>query len=300
MNEERKGYDTPVKNMSMLEQRLRNLIKADDQPDELFSRLRREIANIVIGQVLAGVKDAGGKPVFLIKGGVAMSFRLGLRARPTKDFDVACRIERTEAVELLRDALATGWSVFTFRLKTEPKEIRETGALRVDIQVELGPGNIFAKVQFEMSVAEGKAGQEYELAENKLIELERLGFDRPTELPMVTAAYLVAQKLHACTDHSDPERRNDRFRDLIDIQLVEQSLEAEDQLPTIAVACKEIFELRGKHDWPPEITIVEGWPEGYRRMAGELGFAPTDIEDGKRVVEEFIQRLNDELDDQES
>jgi hypothetical protein len=218
-----------------------------------------------------------------------MSFRLGLRARPTRDFDVACRIDRDEAIELLRDALARGWSGFAFVLKSDPQEIRDTGAVRLDIQEQFN-GQIFSRVQFEMSPAEGKAGQEFDLVKHRLIELDRLGLERPEAVPMVTAAYLTAQKLHACTDHSHVERPNDRFRDLIDILLIEATLGDED-LPRIRAACVEIFEIRDKHGWPPEITIVDGWVDGYAELAAKLGYHIDNVHDAKSLVDALIHRI---------
>jgi hypothetical protein len=285
-----KQYDTPPTTLRALEQRLRNIIGSDGQAPELFSRLRQEISNVIIGQVIAGVTDGNGDPVFLIKGGVAMSFRLGLRARPTRDFDVACRIDREEAIELLRDALARGWSGFTFILKSEPQQIRDTGAVRIEIQEQFN-GRIFSRVQFEMSQAEGRAGQEFDLIQHQLVELKRLGLQQSEALPMVTAAYLIAQKLHACTDHSDLERPNDRFRDLIDILLIEATL-GEDELPRIKRACLEIFELRDKQEWPPQVRIVEGWAEGYADLAQRLGHHVESVGDAKELVEDLIRRID--------
>lgn len=285
-----KRYDTPPRSLKTIEVRLRNLIGSDGVPTELFSRLRQEIANVIIGQVLAGVVDETGRPVFLIKGGVAMSFRLGLRARPTRDFDVACRIDRDAAFELLRDALARGWSGFTFVLKSDPEEIRDTGAVRIDIQEHFN-GQIFSRVKFEMSQSEGQAGQEFDLVQHQLIGLERLGLQQPEALPMVTAAYLIAQKLHACTDHGDLSRANDRFRDLIDILLIEATL-GEDDLKSVRAACVEIFALRAKHAWPPVIQIVEGWEEGYADLASRLGYAINNVHDAKSQVDAFISRID--------
>lgn len=284
-------YGTPPTSLKTLETRLRNILKSDDLPAQQFGRLRREIANIVIGQVLAGVVDDTARPIFLIKGGVAMSFRLGLVARPTKDLDVACRIDRDEAIELLREALVKGWSGFSFVLKSEPEEIRDTGGVRIDIQEQLA-GQIFCRVQFEMSQAEGRAGQEYELAQHRLIDLERLGLQAPEELPMVTAAYLIAQKLHACTDHSDLTRVNDRFRDLVDILLISRTLE-EGDLKRVRAACDEIFGLRGTHPWPPEITIVAGWQEGYAKLASDLVLDVADVHAAKDQVDLFVRRIDD-------
>lgn len=286
----KKRYDRPPNSLSTIEARLRQIIKADGHDPELFARWRREIANIIIGQVIAGVTDDDSKPIFLIKGGVAMSFRLGLRARPTRDFDVACRIDRDQAIELLRDALAGGWSGFNFRLMSDPEEIRDTGAVRIDIQEQFG-GTIFTRVQFEMSESEGAAGQEFDLVDQQLFELDRIGLEEPGAVPMVTAAYLIAQKLHACTDHSIQDRPNDRFRDLIDILLVEATL-GPDDLPRIRAACVEIFGLRGKHSWPPKITVVDGWADGYAELARNLGYEIEDVHDAARLVDDLVDRID--------
>src|ERR1700754_4660303 len=64
------------------------------------------------------------------------------------------------------------------------------------------------------------------------VDVAALGLTPVGELPLVTLAYMLAQKLHACTDHSVPERENDRARDLIDILLVHRLL-ADDELPDV-------------------------------------------------------------------
>lgn len=52
---------------------------------------------------------------------------------------------------------------------------------------------------------------------------------RAGALPVVSIAYLIAHKLHASTDHTDPERANDRYRDLIDLILVNRFVDDEDR-----------------------------------------------------------------------
>jgi hypothetical protein len=98
------------------------------------------------------------------------------------------------------------------------------------------------------------------------VDLEHLGLSSPGELPLVTIAYLIAQKLHACTDHTDPERPNDRYRDLIDLILVDRLLRDKDRAGVREV-CVEIFRLRDRHAWPPHITVPAEWPDGYRTLA---------------------------------
>lgn len=290
---DQKRYEGEPNSVKTLEIRLRNIVKADPElTDDVFSRLRREIAAIILGQVLARVVDDEGKPVFLIKGGVAMSLRLGLRARATKDFDVACRIDKAEALELLRDELAAGWGPFRLAFAhDQPREIRDTGAWRIDVKEGMH-GGTFSTVQLEIAEAEGEAGQQFDLQASRLLELDRLGFEAPERVPLVTIAYLIAQKLHACTDHSDLDRGNDRFRDLIDLQLIEHALDDQDTLDSTAAACREIFELRAKHDWPPTIEIVAGWEQGYRKMAQGMNFSPDDVQEAARRVEAIIVRID--------
>ncbi len=287
-----KRYAGEPNSIKTLEARLRNIVKADpDLTDEVFSRLRREVASIILGQVLARVVDDEGKPVFLIKGGVAMSLRLGLRARATKDFDVACRIDKAEALERLRDELADGWGPFRLAFADgQPREIRDTGAWRIDVSERMN-GASFTAVQLEIAESEGKAGQQFDMQVSRLLELDRLGLEAPGQVPLVTIAYLIAQKLHACTDHSATDRVNDRFRDLIDIQLIAAALDDASTLNSTAAACREIFELRGKHGWPPSIEIVAGWKEGYRRMAQEMRFEPDDVHEAAARVDAVVTRI---------
>jgi len=54
--------------------------------------------------------------------------------------------------------------------------------------------------------------------------------------------------------------RTSSFRDLIDIQLLRDLI---DDLHAVRTACVEIFELRGKHAWPPCVTV---WQPGHRSV----------------------------------
>lgn len=216
-------YDTPPRNRRALEQRLRNVI-ADTQ---LQQRARRQLGNVALAAMLMRhVRDEHDEPVFLIKGGVAVELLLGLRARATKDLDATARLTGDEIGPRLRAALAHGWEGFTFRL-TGLEQVRDTTALRGDVKVSY-QGDPWSTVQLEVSPAEGTAGHQIHWTDNTFINPERLGLRSPGELPLVTIAYLIAQKLHACADHTDPERPNDRYRDLIDLILVDRLVHTED------------------------------------------------------------------------
>jgi hypothetical protein len=227
-------YDAPPKNKASLEQRLRNLIG----DDTLELRARRQIGYIaVIAALGTHARDENGEPIFTVKGGVAVELLIGQEARATKDLDSAVRAQAEQIESLLRDALARGWDGFSFRLVSwEP--IHDTAAWRGNIKLQF-KGQPFSTVQFEAAPAEGDAGRGTQLVDNTFVDVAALGLSPVGELPLVTLAYTLAQKLHACTDHSLPNRENDRARDLIDILLVRRLL-ADDELPGVRRACVEI------------------------------------------------------------
>lgn len=279
-------YDIPPKNRRALEQRLRNVI-ADTQ---LQQRARRQLGYVALAATLMRhARNKHDEPLFLIKGGVAVELLLGLRARATKDLDASVRLTGEDIGPRLRAALAHGWEGFTFRL-TGLELVRDTAALRGDVKVAY-QGDPWSTVQFEASPAEGTAGHQIHWTGNTFVDPERLGLPSPGELPLVTIAYLIAQKLHACTDHTDDERSNGRYRDLIDLILVDRLVRDQDRTGVREV-CVEIFRLRAKHTWPPRITVLPDWPEGYRTLAEQLGFAPADVYQAAIDVQEIIARID--------
>jgi hypothetical protein len=82
----------------------------------------------------------------------------------------------------------------------------------------------------DLRPAEGASGQQIHWSTNTFVDPQRLGLRSPGELPLVTIAYLIAQKLHACTDNTDPKRPNDRYRDLIDLILVDRLVREKDRV----------------------------------------------------------------------
>jgi hypothetical protein len=144
-------------------------------------------------------------------------------------------------------------------------------------------------VQLEVAPAEGVAGQEIDRVPAR--PLDPVQLDGPERIACVSVRYQIAQKLHACTERFADGRPNDRFRDLIDIQLL-QDLLREGDMPAVRAACTEIFALRGVHAWPPDVTVWPAWAGGFRAMAAEIGFHTTDVEVAARDLRAFIARVD--------
>jgi hypothetical protein len=250
------------------------------------ARVRRWISFMVVAGILEHAREENDDPIFVLKGGAALELRLGLRARATKDFDTTYRQTMEEMLDHLDQALRHGHGDFT-ATRTEPDPVAETGAKRLDIKLAYR-GRSWATVRLEIAAAEGDAGLEIDRVPGK--PLDSLGLDVPGDVPCVSVRYQIAQKLHACTEVPGPNRRNDRFRDLIDLLLLEELI-SDDEWPAVRVACEELFALRAMHAWPPEVMVFEDWPEGYRALVAELGFPIQGVEEAASAVGHLIVRV---------
>ena len=107
----------------------------------------------------------------------------------------------------------------------------------------------FSTVAFEMSAAEG-ASLDFPEYHRVAISLAPVQLPDPGKIAFLPARYQIAQKLYACTEPPTGDHPNTRVRDLYDILLIAELVELE-EYPALSAACREIFELRGRHSWPP-------------------------------------------------
>ena len=117
----------------------------------------------------------------------------------------------------------------------------------------------FSTVAFEMSAAEGASldSPEYHRV---AISLTPVQLPDPGKNAFLPARYQIAQKLHACTEPPTDGHPNIRVRDLYDILLIAELVDLE-EYPALSAACREIFELRGRHTWPPVLSEQPSWRE---------------------------------------
>jgi hypothetical protein len=94
-------------------------------------RVRRWLSVLSFIGALERVRAEDSSPRFLIKGGVSMELRLGLRARTTKDVDIVFRGEAGGMLDALDDAFERPYGHFRFRRKGPVEDIRDTGSRRV-------------------------------------------------------------------------------------------------------------------------------------------------------------------------
>lgn len=250
------------------------------------ARLQRWLNAMIVTAVLDRVRDEDGEPTFLLKGGVAMELRLQLRARATNDYDAAFRARTEEVIDHLDEALAQPWNNFNLT-RDEPEIITNTKAVRVRLRLSY-KGRSWGSVQMEMAPVEGEMGRELDRV--AAMSLNPLQVPLPEAVNCVSLRYQVAQKLHACTEVFDEGRENDRFRDVMDILLVEDLLH-DLGLGLVREACVDIFTVRGKHAWPPTVTVYDSWRASFATLARENGFTPEDIDEAAAALTALIAAI---------
>jgi hypothetical protein len=167
--------------------------------------------------IMAGVLErsaVGGDPRFIVKGGVALELRLRDRARATKDIDVVLQHTEADLARTLERALtADAYQGFMFRRKREPL-LLDNGTVNAEFAVSYRGG---AWTSITVDIARAEPG-ESEIEWVRAIPLtEVFGITGPVDLPCLPLRLHIAQKLHGMTLPARPDKRNERFRDLIDL-----------------------------------------------------------------------------------
>jgi hypothetical protein len=270
-------------NKKVLETWIRDYAKLESLPQ---TRVHRAVGFMLVALVLDRSLDAKGDPLFVLKGGVSMELRLGLRARTTRDYDTVYRGTFEEWLSVLDDALeAAEIEGFEFS-RGEPEEIRDTKTFRVDIVVDY-KGRRWGKVQFEVAPVEIEEILDIDQVES--FDIGQFGLPSPNKVSVVALPYLIAQKLHACTEEVESEEKA-RIHDLMDLLLARDLLEPDD-LARVKEACVAIFASRGKQPWPPELVVYQGRAVDFANLAEDEGFPIAELEEAAGRVRAFIAEI---------
>jgi hypothetical protein len=205
-------------------------------------------------------------------------------ARATKDLDLILHSDAGDPIEELGVVLEQAYQGFTFRRRGEP-EVMPNGALRVEISLQY-LGKPWGTVQVDVARYAGD-GADVEMVE--AISLAPFGIAGPESLPCLSLPYHVAQKIHGMTLPSIDGRTNQRFRDLVDLLLLREWVTDFD---AVQRACRQVFEVRGTHSWPPFFEVPEHWAAPFERMAADLGLEVTDLYQAAIEVRQFITEID--------
>jgi hypothetical protein len=222
---------------------------------------------------------------WVVKGGLALEFRYGDRARATRDLDVAT-LPNSQAIEetLIQAALLDLGDFFEFDLtSTRLMNIEDTpGIHRFSILCLLARRR-FETLTIDVGVNHLSSDQFQMIGVSDLLDFAGI---EPVVVPALPLEIHIAEKLHAYTREYGDGRLNTRVKDLIDIVLIASLSSFE--LGALRDAIQETFGSRQIQVVPAAFPKPgEHWRVPYAQLAREVGL-PEDLNDGFRAAGDFL------------
>lgn len=265
-------------------------------------RLGWLVAATVVSAALQRVVDVTGSPLFLLKGGTMLQYRLPGMSRTTRDIDGLVRGDFDLFLTELDKSFTEPWGPLTLvRGEVETIDVphRLVKPRRFDVTVLLS-GVTWRRVQVELSSDEGHAGQAPEQIPSP--SLAGFGLPTPEHLTSLSMRYQIAQKVHASTDpHDPPALINDRARDAVDLLLLRDLIETSGQ-PTLAevrASIEDVFTTRALETeaaggspriWPARLTAHAHWGASFDKAAESAGLSAT-LADAVAGVNAWLERV---------
>lgn len=248
-------------------------------------RLGWLVAATVVSAALQRAVDASGSPLFLLKGGTMLQYRLPGMSRTTSDIDGLVRGDLDGFLTELDLVLGEPWGPLTL-VRGDVEIIvvphRLVNPRRFDMTVLLN-GVTWRRVQVEVAPDEGQAGATPEQIASP--SLAGFGLPSPEHLISLSLRYQIAQKIHAVTDpHDPPAAVNDRARDVVDLLLLRDLVASTGQpsLVEVRAAVEDVFAARAAEAdatggspraWPTQVTAHSHWAPSFARAAESAGLA---------------------------
>jgi hypothetical protein len=272
-------YESAAGFRQALEERLGTRARASSAS---LVRLRK---TVVFERLLARLAVAApGR--WVLKGGLALDFRLRDRSRTTKDMDMVRHDDEDAAVADLIEATATDLGDF-FAFSVEGRTlIREDdgGGVRCRVRVELA-SRLFENVVVDTGFTD-PLGWDPDLVRGS--DLLAFAGIAPVEVPVIPLEQQVAEKVHAYT-RSYGSQPSSRVRDLVDLVLIGRSVTLDGT--RLRAALRGTFEGRRQHPVPGSLPRPPAsWAVAYRKLATEVGLAP-DLADGHRAAAALLDPI---------
>lgn len=255
-------YETAAAFRMALEQRMKT---EAERTGSNLARLRKRVAFELFLRRLAQVAPDR----WVLKGALALDFRLGGASRSTKDIDLGRDDDEEAAIEDIAAAQRLRLDdFFTFAASRTDAfdEVDEFQAIRFHVRAELAE-RVFEQFIVDIGFAKSASSEPDRVRTSDFLSFAGI---EPLE-PAIPLAQHLAEKVHAYTrSYGTAGRHSTRPKDLIDILLIadSQSLDA----AAVREALKHTFETRGRQTLPKSLPAPPPkWAPDYGRLAEEVG-----------------------------
>ena len=280
--------ENPYKSAKAFRQALESRLNAKVTTNAEVQRLRRLVSFDRLLARLFADQDAP----WLVKGGYSLEVRYGMKARTTRDVDLALPSFVSESItqdnaiqsvwEKLQDAAFIDLGDYFVIYVAAPRQEFDAppeGGARHPVEVRLDQ-RTFAKFHLDVGIgdvvlneAEWASGEDF---------LSFAGISR-ARFRVIPIAQQLAEKVHAYT-LPRPSGVNSRVKDLIDLMLI-----LDHDMPTaesIKVAVESTFAYRNTHAVPATLPAAPAtWAASFTAIARELNLT-------QNTTEAAIDRMN--------
>lgn len=242
-----------------------------------LTRLRKMVAfERFLARLVTAQPDA-----WVLKGGLALQFRLRERARTTQDIDLLLR-HRLSADDVHRALVAAAlldlgdWFIFEVARSTHP------GDLRFPVQGLLD-GRLFEAFHVDVGMGDPLIEPADMVTAPPLLEFAGI---LPTTVPTYPLSQQIAEKVHAFT-RLYVSGESSRVRDWVDILLMAhwEGLQA----GTLRRALQATFEERGTHALPRQLPVPSAaWSRPFRRLCEQTGLDYPSLDDAAQAMGRFL------------
>jgi len=186
-----------------------------------------------------------------------MELRFQQAARPSQDIDVSLPVPREGIVEMFRTALQKEWDGFSFRSRGAVRPLKTVEQLQVEV--------FYRGAEWTVLIVELGVGGNTNVEFIEPYDFTTIGLRAALPVPCLNRFEQIAQKLHAATE---PLEKNMRYRDLVDIYLLDTLLEHDDR--ALRNYVRQIFRDRKTHEVPGCLARNPAWHDLLETMLKEL------------------------------
>jgi predicted nucleotidyltransferase component of viral defense system len=233
------------------------------------ARLRKRVAfELFLRRLLVVAPDR-----WVLKGALALNFRLAIATRSTKDIDLGRDDDEQAAIADIAAAQQLALDDYFTFAATRTDELEDTdefSAVRFHVTAQLA-GRTFEQFLIDIGFSDRITWTPDTIHTSQSLSFAGIA---PLALPAIPIPQHMAEKVHAYTrTYGNSNRPSTRPKDLVDILLIERSatIRADD----LRHALQSTFAERARQPLPTALPPPPTtWADPYKRLAGTVNIEP--------------------------